>query len=285
MGITVPQWIYDGAVIGFDDESDARKILDLASAHKAMIAGLWKRNDPEKQCRGVWFSSESEGDVRFYDVSGNALGWRNVVSGALSSDWSAQNGIASVIPSVLCLGDSGLPVSFSEIGGSSAGMTAELLVRWTELGCMFPVMLFSSRCLDAIGDSPQVMDILSYWSLVHRVLKPYLQLCEKEASSRGLAIVRSIKSIYPESWSEACTDEFMVGSELIAAPVLKRGAKGRSVMLPKGTWVNLFDSQEYSGGKIWFDSHWRKPCTAVFYNADSPLSSFFEKMSLGIRIV
>ena len=41
---------------------------------------------------------------------------------------------------------------------------------------------------------------------------------------------------FPGEGFETCGDQFMLGSDVLSAPVLVRGARSRSVRLPMGQW-------------------------------------------------
>ena len=45
-------------------------------------------------------------------------------------------------------------------------------------------------------------------------------------------------------------DEFMVGPDLLAAPILKPGATRRLVYLPKGIWFDFWTKEKYEGGTM-----------------------------------
>ena len=42
-------------------------------------------------------------------------------------------------------------------------------------------------------------------------------------------------------------NEYLLGDELLVAPVLKENAKVQRVYLPERKWVNLFDGNSYEG--------------------------------------
>jgi alpha-D-xyloside xylohydrolase len=45
-------------------------------------------------------------------------------------------------------------------------------------------------------------------------------------------------------------DQFMLGPELLVAPVTEQGAVSRAVYLPTGTsWVEAWNGQEFQGGQ------------------------------------
>ena len=56
---------------------------------------------------------------------------------------------------------------------------------------------------------------------------------------------------FPED--QACAsidDEFLFGPDLLVAPVLTEGARGREIYLPTGTsWSDAWSGQNYEGGQ------------------------------------
>ena len=43
--------------------------------------------------------------------------------------------------------------------------------------------------------------------------------------------------------------QFMFGRRMLVAPVVREGAKSRSVYLPEGTWVDFWTGTQVTGGK------------------------------------
>ena len=44
-------------------------------------------------------------------------------------------------------------------------------------------------------------------------------------------------------------DEFMIGSELLVAPVIEQGATKRLVYLPEGEWFDYWTKEHIAGGQ------------------------------------
>ncbi|MBB6633389.1 TIM-barrel domain-containing protein [Cohnella thailandensis] len=42
---------------------------------------------------------------------------------------------------------------------------------------------------------------------------------------------------FPDAGFERVTDQFMLGSDILVAPVLKKGAATRRIAFPPGTWL------------------------------------------------
>ena len=62
--------------------------------------------------------------------------------------------------------------------------------------------------------------------------------------------------------------EYLLGRDLLVAPVLTQGASGRKVYLPDDRWVHLFTGKEYGGGEFEIDAPIGKP--PVFIRKESP---------------
>lgn len=80
-------------------------------------------------------------------------------------------------------------------------------------------------------------------------LLPYIYTYAREAYETGLPIMRPMFMEYPADLETVSTDaQFMFGSELLVAPVVKKGATNKNVYLPEGTWIDYNDKRtEYSG--------------------------------------
>jgi len=70
----------------------------------------------------------------------------------------------------------------------------------------------------------------------------------KEASKSGEPIVKPMAMAFPDGGYELIKDQFVLGDEIIVAPVVEKGARTRSVVLPAGRW-KAEDGELYRGGK------------------------------------
>ncbi|MEW5946359.1 MAG: TIM-barrel domain-containing protein [bacterium] len=158
------------------------------------------------------------------------------------------------IPMLLNMGLSGAPFVGADIGGFTGNCSPELYARWVQLGAFYPFC----RTHTAILSRPQepwsfgrrVAGIArKYISLRYRLL-PYIYTLFREAAWTGTPVLRALFMEFP--WDEACVgieDELMVGSSILLAPVLKRGARRRRVYLPAGAdWVDFETLERRAGG-------------------------------------
>src|SRR6185295_9170498 len=82
-------------------------------------------------------------------------------------------------------------------------------------------------------------------------LMPYIYAQAKDSSARGYPMVRPLFFEYPNdpgSWM--IDDEYMLGSDLLVAPMFATG-EGRKVYLPPGAWI------DYQSGRVYEGAGWR----------------------------
>jgi Glycosyl hydrolases family 31 len=78
---------------------------------------------------------------------------------------------------------------------------------------------------------------------------PYLMTYLREAYDRGYPLVRPLPMQFSrDANSDRQADVFMLGDEVLMAPVLDAGAK-RTIELPRGNWTDLRTNQEYRGNQ------------------------------------
>jgi alpha-glucosidase (family GH31 glycosyl hydrolase) len=169
------------------------------------------------------------------------------------------DGLRSVVTQALSAGASGIGIYGSDIGGffalGSNALSPELLTRWVQLGAASVVMRTQANGVAVPAkDRPQVIDPdqLANWrryAKLHTQLYPYLTAALRTYRRSGLPPMRHLALAYPKDGSAvARDDEFLLGPDLLVAPVLEAGATERSVYLPKGRWIDLWRSVDYREG-------------------------------------
>ena len=68
----------------------------------------------------------------------------------------------------------------------------------------------------------------------------------KEAAKTGEPIMRNMEYCFPGVGYADIKDQFMMGDDLLVAPVMEKGAKSRKVILPPGQW-KADDGRTYNG--------------------------------------
>ncbi|MBO4819639.1 MAG: hypothetical protein J5528_05810, partial [Firmicutes bacterium] len=64
-------------------------------------------------------------------------------------------------------------------------------------------------------------------------------------------------------------DEYLLGRDILVAPVVEKGSTKRSVYLPEDEWIHVFTKTLYPGGSYEIDAPIGYP--PVFVRASSPV--------------
>ena len=133
----------------------------------------------------------------------------------------------------------------------------ELLLRWVEQGIYWP--RFSIHSWKTNGSStepwmyseilPAVRDALNW----RERLVPLLYTLLWRAHVHHEPVLRPLFYGFPgQGGSYEEHGEFMLGADLLVAPVLKRGAAGRRVWLPEteGGWYRIGTGEHFAGGDV-----------------------------------
>jgi myogenesis-regulating glycosidase len=164
------------------------------------------------------------------------------------STWGADNGLKSVLTGILALGIVGYPFVLPDmVGGNSYDQVpdSELMIRWAELNALLPAMQFSLAPWD-FGE--ECSRICKKYAQLHKTFASEFISLAREAASTGLPIIRPIWWNIPEDENALnCKDEFLLGEKYLVAPILKRGARARTVYLPAGDWEDFWTRERLQG--------------------------------------
>ena len=166
------------------------------------------------------------------------------------SDWTHLRGS---IATLMGMGLSGLSFVGSDIGGFAEAPSAELYTRWLQAGVFYPFM----RTHTAFGTPDQEpWSYGTYHEALNRraielryELLPHIYKVMREASLTGVPALRPLLLEFPDDPNTyGMEDQFMFGSDLLVAPVLREGMTEREVYLPKGEWFDYWTGQRHRGG-------------------------------------
>lgn len=157
------------------------------------------------------------------------------------------------LPMVMNLGLSGIPFAGPDVGGFAHDSNGELLTRWTQVGTFTPYF----RNHSAIGTLRQ--EPWSFGEKYEQIIKQYIELRYQwlpqlytlfaEAWQKGLPVMRPLMLEYPEDRNTFnLSDQFMLGNNVIVAPIMQPSAEHRAVYLPEGEWIDYWTDEVYSGG-------------------------------------
>ncbi|MDB6068017.1 MAG: alpha-glucosidase [Pedosphaera sp.] len=172
-----------------------------------------------------------------------------VWTGDNSSTWEH---LADAIQMFLNLSVSGLPFCGGDIGGFLDNTTPELLVRWMQMATFAPFYRNHSN-LGTIDQEPwafgaEVESICRRYIELRYQLLPYLYGLFVEGHRRGTPIMRPLFWHYTDDpTAVAAGDQFLLGPDLLVAPILRQGASARSVYLPRGEWFDFWTGERHEG--------------------------------------
>ncbi len=163
-------------------------------------------------------------------------------------------GINTIIPHTVSQGLSGYAYCCPDmVGGgiidcfgAGKSLDEELFVRWAEASALTAMMQISIAPWRVL--KPENYEIVKGCIKLH---EKYSELfCELgvNASKTGEPIVRHMSYVFPSEGFERCNSQFMLGNDILVAPVLEKGARERSVTLPQGRWLSD-TGVEFDGGK------------------------------------
>lgn len=158
------------------------------------------------------------------------------------------------MPMLMNLGMSGVAFCGTDVGGFGDDSNGELLTRWTQMGTFIPFF----RNHTSKGTARQ--EPWAFGKKYETIIKKYIRLRYKflfhiynlmqKAVKTGIPVLRPVVLEFPED--EAVYnlfDQFMVGEEILAAPVYQPDRDSRMVYLPQGQWYDYWSDEIYEGGK------------------------------------
>lgn len=169
------------------------------------------------------------------------------------------------IPQVCNLGISGIAMSGSDIGGFRGEPGAQLFLRWMQLGSMLPFFRTHS------ARTAQERNPWSYGEPTTGMIRaaierryelmPYFYTQAERAAAAGTPMVRPMFFAQPDDPSlREIDDQFMVGDDLLVAPILAEGATLRTVRLPRGAWYHYGTGVSQAGDQnLSVDAGWGLP--------------------------
>ena len=171
-------------------------------------------------------------------------------TGDIKSSWES---LATVPASLLNWSLAGMPYNTCDIGGFFGTPTPELLTRWLQAGIFFPFMRTHSHH-DAVAHFPwlygaEAQDAMRKAIELRYRLIPYYYSLAHETFETGVPLIRPLIMEFPgDSRVANMYSEWMVGSSLLAAPILQPGGK-RSVYMPAGDWYVFGSNQVIKGAR------------------------------------
>ena len=166
--------------------------------------------------------------------------------------WGA-GGLADLIPQGVLVGLLGNPFLCPDmVGGGQwtdfayGKLTDELFVRMAQASALFPMMQYSAAPWRVL--SKENATLCLEMAKLHEKFSNYIIEAVKASEITGEPILRNMEYQFPHQNLHSVLDQFMLGDKYLVAPVVKKGAVNRTVLLPKGEWKDMNTGKIYQGG-------------------------------------
>ena len=207
-----------------------------------------------------------------------------------STAWTGDNHsiwahLKMAVPQLCNLGLSGMSFIGTDIGGFGSDATKELLCRWVQVGCFSPLFRNhaskGSRFQEPWQFDEETLDInRKYIKLRYRLL-PYFYDLFYQSEREGLPIVRPLIMHYEQDEvAKNMNEEFLVGENLLVAPVLDQGQTCKMVYLPEGNWYDYWTKELVEGGRYILRDAPLDVCP-VYVKAGTILPNYTEQSYVG----
>ncbi|MDQ5845258.1 MAG: glycoside hydrolase family 31 protein [Acidobacteriota bacterium] len=171
-------------------------------------------------------------------------------TGDTNSTWEA---LQLNIPMFTTLGLSGEPFVGSDVGGFIGRGSGELLVRSYQVSFLAPFCR-NHKVIDGYDQEPwrfgkYYEDIIRKYLKLRYQLLPFLYTTLEDAHRTGVPLFRPLLLNYQDDANTYnLDDQFMIGNDLLVAPVMKPDVTRRLVYLPKGVWYDYWTNKRHDGG-------------------------------------
>ena len=226
---------FDGADLGAYNLSD-RRAKDPKATSGSLNNGYcaYALKYPFCEIRNTWRMQQIPVVVRLHDKMHEWPALNRIVADMIAAGLIGQ---PFICPDMVGGGDW---VAF--IPGSP--FEQELFIRSAQIHALCPMMQISASPWRVLDERHQAIfrDILA----LRQKFAPMIAALAKKAGEDGEPILRSLEYAYPGRGYAEVLDEFMMGDDLLVAPILEKGAVTRKVVLPPGKWL-ADDGKTYIG--------------------------------------
>ncbi|WP_052003332.1 alpha-glucosidase [Microvirga sp. BSC39] len=233
--------------------------------HNGADPAVWHNRYAQEWARVARDAIEEAGrgdDIVFFDRSGftrspgaATLFWL----GDQIQNWSEYDGIKTAVVGMLSGGMSGASLIHSDTGGYSAfkfdvagreipiiARSPELLMRWSELNAFTAVLRSHEGLIPAIAaqvdSTPELLAHTARFARVYKGLAAYRKRHVAAAAAHGYPLTRHLFLHYPNDRNTyGLRYQYLLGPDLMIAPVVDKGATSVEVYWPKGAeWTDLW---------------------------------------------
>jgi sulfoquinovosidase len=180
-----------------------------------------------------------------------------------TADWQRSTGLPSIVPDMLNRAVGGAPGFTTDIGGYAQFTPAhpvlpptdrELFLRWSEAAALTPFFRVHNSGLDGArmpwSYGPPTLRAWRRLARLHRRAEPLIRRLWRRFDATGVPMTRPLWLTDPAgARGPRGDDEWLLGPDVLVAPVLHPGARARPVRLPPGCWRRRGTGPKRLGGR------------------------------------
>ncbi len=187
---------------------------------------------------------------------GNAAYENANFPGDESTDWTHASGLRSLITDMLNRAVGGAYGYGSDIGGyldlGTPATSKELFLRWAELAALTPVFRLHGSVIAGTHTpwsyDAQTVRIYNGLSRLHLAAAKLILRLWRQAARTGIPVTRPLWLAYPRDRHAAGQEqEWLLGPDVLVAPVVTQGALSRRAYFPAGCWTSPATGQRVRG--------------------------------------
>jgi alpha-glucosidase (family GH31 glycosyl hydrolase) len=236
-----------------DGSTGAQMHNRYGKVYHALTRGIVERYERENPGREVFFYVRTG----YSGTPGSAAAEGGNFAGDGTTDFSRASGLASQTPDMLNRAAGGLFGFTTDIGGyfdvgPYTPTTKELFVRWAQWAVFSPLF----RVHGSVGagtHAPWTYDeetvrIYNGLARLRAAAQPLVLRLWREGARTGMPPTRPLWLAFPGDEQAARQDQqWMLGDDLLVAPVVEQGATSRDVYFPAGCWEHGETGERFTG--------------------------------------
>ncbi len=110
----------------------------------------------------------------------------------------------------------------------------DLIVRSAQSHALMPMMQFSVAPWRILDD--EHFAAVKKAVAIRQKYVPLIMNLTRASAKNGEPVVRPMEYVFPHQGYESITDQFMLGDDIMVAPMLEKGKAERTVLVPPGSW-------------------------------------------------
>lgn len=199
---------------------------------------LYQRRHPGRQ---LFFFTRSG----YSGLPGSAAYENANFPGDETTDWGHASGLASLTSDMLGRAVDGAYGFGTDIGGyfdlTTPPTSKQLFIRWAEWAALSPVFRLHGSGLHGTHTpwsfDAQTVSVYRSLSLLHLRAVPLIMSLWRVADRTGMPVTRPLWLVDPNDPRARSQDqEWLLGSDVLVAPVVTQNALSRGVFFPPGCW-------------------------------------------------